>query len=106
MIAVTSLRQMNELIKTHKFVVVKWGAEWCAPCKAVEPMYKKLAKEYPDLCLVTVDVDVFTGAGLKDMGEGVRGIPLFTTHTPEGVTNRVFGIGKISAICAKQMSKA
>lgn len=33
-------------------------AQWCAPCKALGPIIKKIQEEMPDLTIVKVDIDV------------------------------------------------
>ena len=38
-------------------VLVDFSAEWCAPCKRLKPSLDELAKEYPSLKIVTIDVD-------------------------------------------------
>ena len=39
-------------------VVVEFGAEWCRPCKTLEPILKQLAQEWGEKAsLVQVDVD-------------------------------------------------
>ncbi len=39
-------------------VVVEFGAEWCHPCKALEPVLKQLAQEWSGKAsLLQVDVD-------------------------------------------------
>lgn len=37
--------------------VIKFGSEWCQPCKTVNPVFKELKEEYPDVEFVSVDID-------------------------------------------------
>lgn len=43
-----SLAQYNEMLKSDTPVLVDFYAEWCAPCKKMEPYLKKMASEMPD----------------------------------------------------------
>ena len=43
-----SLVQYKELLKSETPVLVDFYAEWCAPCKKMEPYLKKIATEMPD----------------------------------------------------------
>lgn len=43
-----SLAQYNELLKSETPVLVDFYAEWCAPCKKMEPYLNKIASEMPD----------------------------------------------------------
>lgn len=38
-------------------LVVDWTAEWCAPCAMQHPLLERLEKAYPDIVIVSVDVD-------------------------------------------------
>ena len=48
--------QFREILK-QKQVVCKFTAEWCKPCKDVNPQYVTLAGQYPNASFITVDVD-------------------------------------------------
>ena len=38
-------------------VVLKFTAEWCAPCKRLNPILQKLSEETPEVTFYEVDVD-------------------------------------------------
>ena len=53
-----SLAQYNELLKSETPVLVDFYAEWCAPCKKMEPYLKKMASEMPNkLKIIRINVD-------------------------------------------------
>ena len=53
-----SLDKYNELLKSETPVLVDFYAEWCAPCKKMEPYLKKIAAEMPEkVKIVRIDAD-------------------------------------------------
>jgi thioredoxin 1 len=48
----------DEAIKNNNVVLIDFGADWCAPCRALAPTIEELAKEYNGKVLVgKLDVD-------------------------------------------------
>jgi len=37
--------------------ILYFTATWCPPCKAIKPVYEKLAKEYPEVAFGKIDID-------------------------------------------------
>lgn len=51
-------KQLEELLsKTSHLVVIKFGAAWCGPCKAMVRIIKPLSDKYPQILFVDIDVD-------------------------------------------------
>jgi thioredoxin-like negative regulator of GroEL len=73
--AKSGLAAFNQLIASSKPVVVKFGAEWCGPCKTVETPFKRMAESFQGKAtFVKIDTDEF-----NDVSEAhsIRGIPAF-----------------------------
>ena len=48
----------DELISSGKPAMIKFGATWCGPCKALEPTIEELEKEYEGRVVIgSVDVE-------------------------------------------------
>ncbi|MCK4630078.1 MAG: thioredoxin [Bacteroidales bacterium] len=61
------------VLKSDKLVIIDFWAEWCGPCRMVNPIIKEIGEEYDGKVLVTkVDVDSNPGISSK---LGIRNIP-------------------------------
>ncbi|MDR3550416.1 MAG: thioredoxin family protein, partial [Candidatus Babeliales bacterium] len=83
--------QYEEILKSGKPAVIKFGAEWCGACQSVKGAYADLANELHDVTFVDIDVDKFQPLAQKN---GIAGIPTFlyvqngsTKHQDVGVKN-------------------
>ena len=70
---VTDASFQKDVIEADGITVVKFGAEWCGPCKMLAPSLEKAAVEYAGRIQVK-DMDV-DGNQLTPTKYGVRGIP-------------------------------
>lgn len=59
-ISITSTSHFDTLTTSTTFVVVDWYADWCPPCKAIAPLYTKLASSHSvdgKLAFAKINVD-------------------------------------------------
>ncbi|KAF2638738.1 thioredoxin-domain-containing protein [Massarina eburnea CBS 473.64] len=59
-ITVTSVEELDATLASHEYTIIDFWATWCPPCKAIAPVYEKLASENTSadtLAFAKVDVD-------------------------------------------------
>ncbi len=65
----------NELLKTEKAVLVDFYADWCGPCKAMEPVIKEVAKNVEGkVKVVKINIDKNVQAAQQ---YSVQAVPTF-----------------------------
>jgi thioredoxin 1 len=51
-------QDFEEVLKSNKYVLVDFFAEWCGPCKMLAPIIDELSEEYKDkIKIVKINVD-------------------------------------------------
>lgn len=75
--------------KPDKIVLIDFGAEWCPPCRAMNPVIEKLAEELEDKAIVAkLDVDANPESTAKF---GVRNLPTFLVFKGGNLVDRIVG---------------
>lgn len=65
-----------------KATLVEFGAEWCAPCKAMKPILDQLKREFTGQAdVVTVDIDQNRDLAIR---HGVKLIPVLFIYDKNG----------------------
>ena len=86
---ITSVKTVEEfktiLVNNPGFVIIKFGAEWCAPCKQIDgvvhPWFDHLSKNNQDIQTVLIDVDQnLTFYGHLKSKKMINGIPAILAY--------------------------
>jgi thioredoxin 1 len=97
-----NLKSLNELdfdsaiANSTVPVLVDFGAEWCAPCKAQAKVLERMADE-SRFAIVTVDIDECPGLAAR---YGVRGVPTLLAFSGGKETARRLGLANEASIRA------
>ncbi len=71
-------------------VLVDFGAEWCGPCRALEPIVKELAAEYDGKLKVgSVDIDQARGVAAQF---GIMSVPTIIFFKDGQPVDKVVGL--------------
>ncbi|AFK03738.1 Thioredoxin domain-containing protein [Emticicia oligotrophica DSM 17448] len=56
-IAAFTLDNLDKIIKENKIILVDFYAEWCGPCKKMNPILNKIADEHKNIKLLKIDAE-------------------------------------------------
>jgi thioredoxin 1 len=83
--------QFNELRESGAKIVVDFYAEWCGPCRMMEPVLKEVSTDMSEEDIVFVKINADNERDL--CGEfGVRGIPTFAMINNGEIVDRFTGV--------------
>ena len=75
--------------------IFKFGAEWCGPCKRLEPILDQLQKDYPDLIIRGIDIDEAPDLAAKYK---IRTLPTIIILEDDIEVSRLVGLSNLSTI--------
>jgi thioredoxin 1 len=87
-IHVESEDHLQELLADHPIALVDFHAEWCGPCKMLEPTVEEIAAE-TDAAVLKIDIDELQGVA-RDAG--VRSVPTLAFYRNGEEAERVVGV--------------
>jgi thioredoxin 1 len=88
-----------EVLEAQVPVLVDFGAEWCHPCKQLDPIVEELAQEWDGkLKVVKLDIDTNVDTTMKF---GVMGVPTLMLFVGGEPVERLTGFMPKKRIVAK-----
>lgn len=91
-IHVAQSEQLERLLSSGGSAVIKFSAEWCGPCKNIDPLYNALStnSDYQSIKFLYVDVDKNDGPEIQDIYR-IKSLPTFVFVKGPRVINVVLG---------------
>lgn len=86
-IHVESVDQFSDVTTQYDVVLVDFYADWCGPCKMLEPIVKSIAAK-TDAAVAKVDIDRLQGLAAQ---YGVRGVPTLIVFSDGQQVEQVVG---------------
>ncbi len=77
-------------LKLVGLTILKFTAEWCAPCKRFDSILQKMEKEFPEVKFIYVDIDKCTKTAQKYRVKSVPTLIFFNGEEECG--DRVVGV--------------
>ena len=87
-VAVDGASELDDLVASHDVVLVDFYADWCGPCKMLEPVVERLAEE-TGATVAKVDVDANQQLA---SAYGVRGVPTLVLFADGTQVEEVVGV--------------
>ena len=94
-----TISEFNDVITTNSVVCCKFSAEWCGPCKAMEPIIKEIADEYQGKAVV-LDIDVEDSEGVSTQFR-IRNVPTTIFFKDGKAVDKIVGGTTKNAIVEK-----
>jgi thioredoxin 1 len=89
----------QDVLTSDKPVLVDFWAEWCGPCRAMEPMIDELAKSYEGKAVVgKLNADENPAVATK---YSIRGLPTMLVFKNGEVVDRIVGVASRQTIAGK-----
>ena len=96
---VTDASFESEVLQSDKLTVVDFWAEWCGPCKMMNPVLDELSKELEGRVVIAkLNVDENPGIPTNLM---IRGIPTFVMFKGGKEVGRIVGAQSKQAMLSK-----
>ena len=83
-----NVSSFDSTIQGNNLVLVDFWAEWCGPCRAMHPVFERMAKKYPAIKFARVNVDQAQPVAQRFQ---VQAIPTFIMFKNGEVVDRMMG---------------
>ena len=74
---------IEEQLVSGKYTIFDFYADWCAPCRALDPQLRRLASKRTDVAVRKVDIIDWESAVVREFG--ITALPHMKIYDPKGV---------------------
>jgi thiol-disulfide isomerase/thioredoxin len=94
-IIINSLDDYNNINKPDITIIIKVGADWCAPCKSISPFYKLLASNNNNPNIIYAEIN--TSNAHDDLLDyiNIKSLPTFIFYKNNVILNKIIGCDNI-----------
>ncbi len=85
---INGLAHFTEQIETYRLALIDFHADWCGPCKMLEPTIERIATD-ADLTVLKVDIDRHQQLATD---HAVRGVPTLILYVDGEPAERLVGV--------------
>ncbi|ERG94702.1 thioredoxin [Haloquadratum walsbyi] len=85
---VESQSDLESFVGDHDVVLVDYHADWCGPCKMLEPTVEEIAAE-TDVLVAKVDIDELQSLAQE---KGIRSVPTLQFYADGAMAEQVIGV--------------
>ena len=89
--------EYQQFMADHDVVLVDFYADWCGPCKMIEPIVEDLAAN-TDATVLKVDIDTHQGLASQ---MGIRGVPTMYLYANGEPVDQMVGVQDKATLQAK-----
>jgi len=93
------LKNLNDFTNLNKeagkIIIIKVGADWCVPCKAIAPLYHQFANNNKDSNIIFTEINTTDADDeLLDFID-VKSLPTFLFYKNNSLNNKIIGCDKL-----------
>lgn len=92
-VSVNTDKEFESFLVNNPCVCVKYSAEWCMPCKQVEPWFRDLSSKYRNVRFCLVDIDEAEG---EEFIEDIESVPTFRIYAKSKKVNQYEGVDEVN----------
>ena len=91
-----TLSNLNDITEPNKTIIIKVGADWCVPCKAISPLYYQFAEKNNNINLIFTEINTSDADDeLLDYID-VKSLPTFLIYKNKELINTIIGCDKLT----------
>ena len=91
-----TLYNLNDITEPNKTIIIKVGADWCVPCKAINPLYHQFANKNINENIIFTEINTSDADDeLLDFVD-VKSLPTFLIYKNNELLNKIIGCDKLT----------